>query len=91
MMENLAFYGKTYEIVGKAWLVFAITGIDAIFTVGVLMGEVKHLPNDDILFLPYVSDDNLVLHACYEGVDDVGVGNLLQLVLALGEGPDVAT
>jgi hypothetical protein len=41
------------------------------------MGEVEHLPNGDIFLSSYVPDDGLVLHAYYEGVDDVGIRNLL--------------
>jgi hypothetical protein len=39
----------------------------------------------------YVTNKSLILHACYESVDDIGVRNLLQLVLALSEVSDVVT
>jgi hypothetical protein len=39
----------------------------------------------------YVMNKSLILHACYESVDDIGVRNLLQLVLALSEVSNVVT
>jgi hypothetical protein len=32
-------------------------------------------------------DEGLTIHACHEGVDDVGLGSFLELVFALGEPP----
>lgn len=49
------------------------------------MSELELLLYNDVLLLPDISDESVILHACYEGVDDVGIGELLQLVLVLSE------
>ena len=65
----------------------AIADVDGI---SMLVGEVEHLPNGDILPI-YVVNESLALHACHEGVNDVGNGDILESILVLGEAPDVVT
>lgn len=36
-------------------------------------------------------NESLALHACHEGDNDVGIGDILELILVLGEAPDVVT
>lgn len=47
-----------------------------------LMSEVKNISNGDIVLSRM---RGLILHTCYKGINDVGVGNLLQLILAPSE------
>lgn len=62
-------------------LVLVVADIGDIFSVRVLISDVEHLSEGDVLLLAYVVDECLAIHACYECVDDVGVGDVLVLVL----------
>lgn len=41
------------------------------------MSEIEHIPNRDVLLPADVPNEGLILHASYEGVDNVGVGDPL--------------
>jgi hypothetical protein len=72
-------------------LVITVANIDGIFSISVLISKVEHLSDGDVLLLAYVADERLAIHAYNEYVDDVGVGDVLELVLPLSEALDVVT
>jgi hypothetical protein len=63
--------------------------MEAVPTIGLFMSALEHLLYSDVLLSPDISDESVILQACYEGVDDVGIMKLLQLVLVLSEAPYV--
>lgn len=71
-----------------AWLVF-IVGVDAVFTISVFVSKVEHVLNGDVLLAADVSNEGLILHTCYGGVDNIGIRDFLELVLALSEPFDI--
>jgi hypothetical protein len=73
------------HLVDKTRLVFAIAGVEAVFVVGVLVGQVEHISNANVLLLPDVTNEGLILYAYCEGVDDIGVRDFLKLIIALHE------
>ena len=52
-----------------------------------LISDIEQLPDGDVLFLANVADESFIVHAYHEGIDNVGVGDMVELVFALGEAP----
>ena len=53
-----------------------------------LISNIKHLLDSDVLFPTNVVDESFVVHAYHEAIANVGVGNMVELVLSLGEAPN---
>ena len=79
------------RLVVRARLVLGEAGVDDIFSVGVHVGELEHMPGSDVALPPDVVDEVLVVYTYNEGVDDIGFQDVVELVLALGEASDAVT
>ena len=79
------------RLVVRARLVLAEAGVDDIFSVGVHVGELEHMPGSDVALPPDVVDEVLVVYTYNEGIDDIGFQDVVELVLALGEVSDAVT
>ena len=79
------------RLVVRAWLVLAEAGVDGIFSIGVHVGELEHLPGSDVALSPDVADEVLVVYTYNEGIDDIGFQDVVELVLALSEASDAIT
>lgn len=80
--------GRSIPIIAMG-LVFAKASIDDIFSICVLIGELEYLPRGDVPLPPDVADKIFVIHHCYEGANNVGLWDVVELVLVTSEVPNV--
>ena len=67
----------------------AKVGLDRLLAGGILGGDVQELPCHAQGLVAKRMDERLIGHAADEGVDDVGVGDVGELIALLGEMLDV--
>jgi hypothetical protein len=67
----------------------ATDGLDCLLVGGVLGGNIQELPHCARGLTVERMDERLIGHAIDEGVDDVGVGDVEELIVLLGKTLDI--